>query len=70
MSRAALESIAVEAYRERKLSAAQLQQILGFENRLEVDGFLKQHGVELEYTLDDLEQNREAHRKLGLSDRA
>jgi hypothetical protein len=33
---------------------------------MEVDGFLKQHGVELEYTLEDLERDREAHRRLGL----
>jgi hypothetical protein len=33
---------------------------------LEVDGFLKQHGVELEYTTEDLERDREVHRRLGL----
>ena len=66
LSRAVLEAIAMEAYRERKLSTAQLRQVLGFQTRLEVDGFLKQHGVELEYTMEDLERDREAHRRLGL----
>jgi hypothetical protein len=36
------------------------------QTRLEVDEFLKEHGVELEYTLEDLARDREAHRKLGL----
>ena len=66
LSRAAFEAIALEAYRERKLSTAQLRRLLGYQTRLEVDAFLKQHGVELEYTLEDLERDREAHRRLGL----
>jgi hypothetical protein len=33
---------------------------------MELDGFLKDHGVELEYALEDLERDREAHRRLGL----
>ena len=48
LSRAAFEAIALEAYRERKLSTAQLRRLLGFQTRMEVDGFLKAHGVELE----------------------
>ena len=66
VSRAALEAIALEAYRERKLSVAQLRRLLGYETRMEVDGFLNDHGVELEYTLEDLERDRETHRRLGL----
>ncbi len=65
-SRAALEAIALEAYRERKLSTAQLRRLLGYQTRMEVDGFLKEHGVELEYALEDLERDRETHRTLGL----
>ena len=41
LSRAALESIALEAYRERKLTTAQLRRLLGFSTRYELDGFLK-----------------------------
>jgi len=66
LSRAAFEAIALEAYRERKLSTAQLRRLLGFQTRMEVDGFLKAHGVELEYSLEDLERDRETHRRLGL----
>ena len=66
LSRAAFEAIALEAYRERKLSTAQLRRLLGFQTRMEVDGFLKAHGVELDYSLEDLERDRETHRRLGL----
>ena len=66
ISRAAFEAIALEAYRERKLSTAQLRCLLGFESRYELDGFLKRHEVWLEYTWQDLEQDRETHHRLGL----
>jgi len=66
LPRAAFKAIALEAYREHKLSTAQLRRMLGYQTRMEVDGFLKEHGVELEYTLEDLERDREAHRRLGL----
>jgi hypothetical protein len=66
LSRAAFEALALAAYRERKISAAQLRQLLGYETRMEVDAFLKSHGVELEYTLEDIERDRDTHRQLGL----
>ncbi len=65
LSRAALEALALEAYRTRKISAAQLRRLLGFHTRMEVDAFLKDHGLELEYGLEDLERDRETHRHLG-----
>jgi predicted HTH domain antitoxin len=66
LSRAAFEAIAVDAYRARKISTAQLRRLLGFQTPMEVDGILKAHGVELEYTLEDLERDRDVHRRLGL----
>jgi hypothetical protein len=65
LTRRAFDALALAAYRERK-SAAQLRHLLGYETRLEVDAFLKQHGVELEYTLEDLERDRETHRQIDL----
>jgi len=65
LPRAALEAMALEAYRERKLTTAQLRRLLGFKSRYELDGFLKQHEVWLDYTWGDLEQDRETHRRLG-----
>ena len=66
LPRAALEAIALEAYRERKLTTAQLRRLLGFESRYELDGFLKKHEVWLDYTWQDLEHDRETHQRLGL----
>jgi hypothetical protein len=61
----AFEALALTAYRERKITGAQLRQLLGYETRMEVDAFLKRHSVELEYTQEDLERDRETHRRLG-----
>jgi hypothetical protein len=66
LPRLALEALALEGYPSGKLSQAQVRRLLGYQTRMEVDGFLKQHGVWLEYTLDDLERDRETHRRLGL----
>ncbi len=66
LSRAALEALVLEAYRQRRLSAAQLRRLLGCETRMQVDAFLKGHGVELEYGPDDLATDRETHRRLDL----
>lgn len=66
LPRAVLEKVALEGYRSGDLSHAQVRRLLGFEHRLEADAFLKERGVYLDYTVDDLEANRETHRKLGL----
>lgn len=66
LSRSAFEAIALEAYRERKLTTAQLRRLLGFQDRYELDGFLKSRGVWLDYGQDDLERDRETHQRLGL----
>jgi hypothetical protein len=61
-----LEGLALEAYRARKLSSEQMRRLLGFETRFELDGFLKQHRVWLDYSVEDLDRDRETHRRLGL----
>jgi hypothetical protein len=40
LPRAALESLALEAYRSHVLSAAQLRGLLGFDTRMQADAFL------------------------------
>ena len=60
LSRAALESIALEAYRESELSTGQLRRLLGFQTRLQVHAFLKAHGVYLHYGPEDLQHDRQA----------
>ena len=66
LSRAALEALTTEAYREGKISHAQLRRLLGFQTRTEVDAFLKDRGVELEYTAEDLERDRETLKRFGV----
>ena len=55
-ARAALEAIALEAYRERRLTGFQLRTLLGIPSRYELDSFLKQHKV-YDYTIEDFEQD-------------
>jgi predicted HTH domain antitoxin len=57
--------MAVEAFRAHRLTEHQLATLLGM-GRYELDGFLKQREVWLEYSMDDLLQDLEVHRKLGL----
>lgn len=66
ISRHLLEQIALEGYQAGHLSEEQLRRLLGYETRLEVHGFFKEHNVALRYTLEDLEKDRAAHRRLGL----
>lgn len=54
----ALEAVALEGYRRDLLSEADLRESLGFETRMEVHGFLKNHGVYLQYSVDDLASDR------------
>jgi len=66
LPRAALEAMALEAYRERRLTTAQLRRLLGTESRYQLDGFLKQHEVWLDYSWQDLDHDRETHLRIGL----
>ena len=65
LPRRVLESVALEGFRQRILTTEELRQLLGFETKFEVHGFLKAHEVPF-YTLADLEHDRETGRRLGL----
>jgi hypothetical protein len=65
LPRAALEAIALEAYRQRRLSTAQLRRILGYQTRMQTHAFLKKHCASL-YDLADLEHDRHAGDALPL----
>jgi hypothetical protein len=65
LPRALLESFVLERYRSGKLSEEQVRRVLGFGTRLQVDGFLKQHGVYLKSTLEDLDQETETSREFS-----
>jgi len=62
-SRAALEDMAVEAYRAHRLTEHQLATLLGMD-RYQLDGFLKQREVWLDYTIEDLRQELETGERL------
>jgi hypothetical protein len=64
LSRHTLETLAIEGYRTQTLSAAQVRRMLGFQTRMEVDAFLKLHGVYRNYTEGDLDRDIETLRQL------
>ena len=57
LSRAALEALVLEACRARRLSEDQAAELLGLDH-YELDGFLKQHGVWLDYSIEDFEREQ------------
>jgi len=63
--RRALEGFALEELRAGRITESQLRQMLGL-GRIELDGFLKAHGVYQDYTLDDFEAERRALKEIGL----
>jgi len=60
--RVALEALALEGYRSRSLSESAVRRMLGFESRMDVHEFLKQHGVYVQYGLADLEEDEATFR--------
>jgi predicted HTH domain antitoxin len=64
LSRAALEALALEGYRTERLSESEVRRLLGFETRMQVHGFLKEHGCYLHYSVDDLERDHEISLRL------
>jgi predicted HTH domain antitoxin len=60
ISRTALEALAVEGFRTERLSESEIRQLLGFETRMEVHAFLKEHGAYLHYSVADLQRDHES----------
>jgi hypothetical protein len=56
-ARAALEALALEGYRSKRLGESAVRRLLGFGTRMEVHGFLKEHGVYLNYGIEDAEHD-------------
>ncbi len=63
IEREVLEATALEGYREGKISHAQVGRMLDL-NRFEVEEFLKEHNISLNYSVEDLEQDRRTLEKL------
>ena len=66
LSRVALEGLAIEAYREGKLSTGQMRRLLGYRTRVQVHALLKEHGVFLHYGPEDLDHDRQVGDTLTL----
>jgi Uncharacterised protein family (UPF0175) len=64
LSRAALEALAIDAYRMNRITGLQLRTLLNIPSRYELDGFLKHHGVPLDYTIEDFDREAETSAKL------
>ncbi len=69
-ARAALEAMALEGYRSERLSEYDVQQLLGFESRFDVHGFLKEHGTYMHMTMEDIERDTETALSVALKTRA
>jgi predicted HTH domain antitoxin len=63
LSRTALEALVIEGCRAHRLSDGQAAELLGM-NQYELDGFLKRHGVFLDYSIEDYERDREVSQRL------
>jgi hypothetical protein len=59
-----LEKAGLEAYRSREISSYELRIMLGLKSRIELDAFLKTHGVYLESSEEDFAHDAETSRQL------
>ena len=66
LSRRALEALAAEEYKHDRLTKPELQRLLGIETSFQLDKFLKDHDVWIEYTMEDAERESQTFRSLGL----
>jgi hypothetical protein len=64
LPRHALEAIALEGYRSGALTESQVRRVLGFESRLEVNSFLREHGVYYNYTPTEIEKEIATNERL------
>jgi predicted HTH domain antitoxin len=64
LDRAALEALAIEGYRAAKLTAGEVARVLGLETSLAAQTWLAEHGVEANYSIEDLRADRENLSKL------
>lgn len=65
LERRALEGFAVAEYQAGRLTAFELRQLLDIPTRYDLDGFLKARGVFEDYTMEDLERDRQTLERLG-----
>lgn len=64
LSQRVLELLAIDGYKSGELTEYQVKVMLGFDERFDVDAFLKKHGAYYDDTLEDLEASRNALNEL------
>lgn len=64
LDRAAFEALVIEGYRARKYGNSTVRRLLGHETRWDTEKWLADHGVDHNYSLEDLEQDRQTMRDL------
>jgi hypothetical protein len=64
LSRRALEGFALEELRSGRITEPQFRKMPGLAP-IQLDGFLKAHGIYQDYTLEDFERERQARKGLG-----
>ena len=65
LPRELLESFALEGYRFGTLTDEEVRRLLGYGTRMQVDGFLKAHGVYSDCTLEDVDRDTETSREFS-----
>jgi len=65
LPRRALEALALEEYKSGHITKPELRRMLGYTSRYQLDGFLKEHGVDESFTLEEIEQQVEGLKQLG-----
>lgn len=65
IERRALEGLALEEYRAGRLTRPELRRMLDFDTRGELDGFLKDRGVDDSITLAEFERQLQDLARLG-----
>lgn len=64
LPRHTLEALALEGYRSGALTESQIRRILGFRTRMEVNSFLRDHGIYYDYTPAEIDQEIRTNERL------
>jgi hypothetical protein len=56
-SREALEVLAVDGYRNHRLFEEEIRIMLGYQTRMQVHALLKEHGVDLNFSVEDFQKD-------------
>jgi hypothetical protein len=64
LPRHALEALALEDYRSGELTESQVRRVLGFKTRLEVNSFLRDHGLFYDYSPSEIDLEIKTNERL------